>query len=230
MLLGLESCQVIIVMTPSWEAHQGELYRFERADPVSHEWKLQGKPIAAVVGKNGMAWGIGLHPSNDEVCKKEGDGKAPAGIFSLGPAFGFAPSLAYLKIDYLHLDPMIEAVDDPRSRYYNQIVRRDQILDRDWTSSEKMAQEPLYEMGLVVQYNWHQPVPGAGSAIFMHLWRDENRGTEGCTAMNRSDMQDLLAWLDPQKKPLLIQLPSLVYYRMMQEWGLIDISCLKNLK
>ena len=53
------STQMIVVVTPGWDAVQGWLERFERADP--HEsWRYVGEPIPIVVGSKGMGWGIGI--------------------------------------------------------------------------------------------------------------------------------------------------------------------------
>src|ERR1700731_3214407 len=90
------SAQMIVVVTPGWDAVQGRLQRFERAD--AHEsWRPVGESIAIVVGSKGMGWGIGLiaagHPGvriKTEPIKIEGDGKSPVGFFALGTAFGDA--------------------------------------------------------------------------------------------------------------------------------------------
>jgi L,D-peptidoglycan transpeptidase YkuD (ErfK/YbiS/YcfS/YnhG family) len=68
-----------------------------------------------------------------------------------------------------------------------------------------MAEIPVYELGLVVHYNMPHPIPGAGSAIFMHIWTNEEKGTAGCTAMGLDSILYLLKWLDPTKHPLLVQ-------------------------
>jgi L,D-peptidoglycan transpeptidase YkuD (ErfK/YbiS/YcfS/YnhG family) len=149
--------------------------------------------------------------------KVEGDGKSPAGIFSLGSAFGFAPRS--LKVDYLLLDAYTEAVDDPLSSHYNQIVNTTEVFP-DWRSSEKMGEEPLYEIGMVVHHNFPYPQRGAGSAIFLHIWRNKDEGTAGCTAMSRQDLEAILSWLDKGKNPLLVQLPLPTYREVQSKWDL----------
>lgn len=190
--------QLLVVTTPSWNATQGYLQRYE--DGVS-----VGEAIPVVVGKNGM--------TKD---KKEGDLKSPAGTFSLGSAFGFHPKSS-LKFPYFQIISTIVAVDDPDSSYYNTIVD-ESITDCDWKSGEKMAQEPLYELGLVINYNTPNPVKGAGSAIFMHIWRSPTHGTSGCTAMSLENLDKLLYWLDPKASPILIQYPQSEF--ALQENGL----------
>lgn len=141
--------------------------------------------------------------------KTEGDGKAPAGLFALGPAFGQAqyrgdaPHLSFFTIT-----DDLECVDDPCSQYYNQLVRRNSIATPDWTSAEKMQEVgPVYALGIVVRHNTDPIQPGAGSAIFVHVWSAPNHGTAGCTAMSLENLQELTHWLDDDKSPCLLQLP-----------------------
>src|SRR5215510_581259 len=83
------STQLIVVTTSDWNAVEGKLQRYERAAPGG-KWQAVGEPFSVVVGKNGLGWGSGIsavdHDSDDPI-KKEGDGKAPAGVFRLTTSF-----------------------------------------------------------------------------------------------------------------------------------------------
>lgn len=213
--------QLLVVTTQNWDEKQGELALYERSDDCS-AWNPVEVSIPVVIGKNGLAWGIGLHHiEHDMSNKKEGDGKSPAGIFSLGSMFGFAPSseMKHLKWEYLPLHEYIEAIDDPLSRYYNCMVDRREVIS-DWRSSEKMREEPLYAIGLVVHHNFPSVKTGAGSAIFFHMWRNETSGTAGCTAMHQDNLNAILSWLDRSKNPALVQLPIHEYCERQNAWHL----------
>ena len=223
-----DSEQAIVVITKDWTAVPGVLQRFERSS-VDKTWKPVGKSFPVVVGRNGLSWGSGLNPLPPDISgsqKKEGDGKAPAGIFTLGTAFGFAPASTYpkLKIPYLQLTSAIECVDDASSAYYNQITDASKTKKIDWNSSEKMAEQQLYKIGLVVEDNKTPIKNGKGSCIFMHIWRGEAAGTAGCTAMEENNLSELLFWLDTNKKPLLIQLPEEEYVKYQKEWELPEVD------
>jgi L,D-peptidoglycan transpeptidase YkuD (ErfK/YbiS/YcfS/YnhG family) len=231
------STQAIMVTTPNWNAVEGRLQRYERA--TTHEkWRPVGEPIAIVVGKNGLGWGIGviatdgshIRVSSDPL-KKEGDGKSPAGVFVLGTAFGYADQpLRGLKMPYLNLAPSIECVDDTGSKNYNRIVDRS-VVAPDWNSSEHMrAVGESYRWGIVVDHNGietvenaNPPEPGGGSCIFLHIWHTHDQGTAGCTAMSQTDLETLLTWLDPARKPLLVQLPEPAYERVIDRWMLPEL-------
>jgi D-alanyl-D-alanine dipeptidase len=168
-----KSHQLLIVTTNHWNEKQANLQLYERVNTDAN-WTAVGNSIPVVLGQGGLAWGIILHPAttNIPLKKMEGDKKSPAGIFSLGKAFGLAPNseIKHLKIDYLYLDEYTEAVDDPMSDYYNHIVSNKDVIV-DWNSSEKMNKESLYKMGIVINHNFPNPQPAAGSAIFFHIWR-----------------------------------------------------------
>ena len=211
------------MIASSWDTHGGELYRFERKS-VEEPFALLGGPIPIVVGEKGMEWGIGIHESpSSEKMKREGDRRAPAGIFRLGQVFidkRFIPS-AVFKMPVILVDEHCEAVDDPSSRFYNQLVDTLSLEVKDWTSSEKMQREDeLYHLGLVIQHNPIPAIPGSGSCIFMHTWRGNEKGTYGCTALSPFHLLEILTWLDPAKSPLLVQLPWEEYLERSADWNL----------
>jgi len=224
-----QSTQIIVVTTTDWNAVPGTLQRYERTS-TSKPWKPVGDAIQIVVGKTGLAWGLGITPSvdvpADAPIKKEGDGKSPAGIFPLTSTFGYAtqPPVGW-KMPYTYLSPTVECVDDPHSRFYNQIVDRAYITSSggsfDWNSSEQMRRnDALYTWGAFVAHNSGPATPGAGSCIFLHIWRDATNGTVGCTAMQQPNVETVLGWLDPDKKPLLVQMPMAQYRKYADRWKL----------
>jgi L,D-peptidoglycan transpeptidase YkuD (ErfK/YbiS/YcfS/YnhG family) len=213
--------QLIVVVTPGWDAVDGRLQRYQRGS-VDGPWKAVGDPVPIVVGKNGMAWGsgvalVGMTNKGADPVKKEGDGKSPAGIFSLGTAFGYAARKpSDWQLPYLALTPSTECVDDSNSRFYNRVVDRSTVSP-DWNSSEHMRDVgEAYRWGIVVNHNTDSPRPGGGSCIFMHIWSGPGRGTAGCTAMPEEQIKSILAWLDPAAKPLLVQMP-LAQYRQTEK-------------
>ncbi|HEY6089146.1 MAG TPA: hypothetical protein VD771_05110, partial [Gemmatimonadaceae bacterium] len=75
--------QLVVVTTPGWTSTTGSLQLFERGSPDS-AWRPVDSPIPVVVGRTGIAWGVGFGgPSSEGPHKHEGDGKAPAGVFPL---------------------------------------------------------------------------------------------------------------------------------------------------
>ena len=138
-----------------------------------HEWRC-------AVGKGGLV-----------ADKREGDGATPIGVWPLR-------SLLYRE-DRLQRprtalpcqaiaadDGWCDAPDDPA---YNRPVKlpyeaSHEVLQRD---------DSIYDLIVVLAYNDAPPVPGLGSAIFLHVARDDYSGTEGCVALARQDLLTLLS-------------------------------------
>jgi hypothetical protein len=70
--------------------------------------------------------------------------------------------------------------------------------------------DDLYKWGIFVAHN-AAATPGAGSCIFMHIWKNSSTATIGCTAMAERHLVRLLRWLDPAAQPLLVQMPRADY-------------------
>lgn len=195
--------QLLVVTTKNWSTPSGMLQRYEKKE---NSWEKVGKAVNIKLGRNGLGWGIGLHtiPKDAKHIKKEGDGKAPAGIFRLKQAFGYAP----FSIDYpykVHKESD-HCVDDVNSELYNKIVDSTKVKV-DYKSYERMKfPKDYYKYGIVVDHNGitngAKSKRGAGSCIFIHI---KKVPTAGCTVMNESKIKEILKWLDPKAKPLLVQ-------------------------
>jgi L,D-peptidoglycan transpeptidase YkuD (ErfK/YbiS/YcfS/YnhG family) len=210
--LPVATRQLLVVRTESWASTVGNLQRFQKID---EKWRAVGKRIPVSVGKNGLGWGRGIYRNPEGApAKQEGDGRAPAGIFRLGPAFGYAPRApAECKLIYRAITERDYFVDAPAADEYNRWVtipgRKLNQPEKLWPSFERMKRpDHLYELGIVVQQNDHPVVKGRGSAIFLHVWRNPGVPTVGCTATARDDLLALLRWLDPKQEPLLVQAPA----------------------
>ncbi|CAI8729169.1 L,D-transpeptidase family protein [Pseudomonas sp. IT-P218] len=218
MAQGLDgSGQLIVVTSNNWNAIQGIAQRYERRGSTFEKVEA---PFAVVLGKHGMGWGKGLLDTRQlqGPVKQEGDGKAPAGMFKLGSAFGYDAS-ADTRLPYLALTSTIECVDDSQSTRYNELVDGATIT-KDWNSAERMRRkDDLYRQGIFIEHNTPAS-PAAGSCIFFHIWRGPTAPTRGCTAMDPTDIARLLSWLDPRQAPLLVQLPEAQYEQLRERWHL----------
>lgn len=221
------STQLVVVTTDGWDATQGTLQAFER---TAQGWQPHGAAFDVAVGRSGSAWGEGLHPTQSGTPqKREGDGRSPAGIFAIGPAFGYAPRLTS-GLPYQPMRDTSYCMDVPDSAYYNRIV------DADVVGAEAVAgsTEPMrldlhnkgdrrYREGFVIEHN-PKATPGGGSCIFAHLWRTPGEATAGCTAMEPARMTKLLAWLNASAQPRFVLLPRAEYQRLQADWQLPGLA------
>lgn len=180
----------MLVITPTMNSARATLQTFERAAP-DRPWQPRSDPQTAVVGKAGLGWGLTFRDAAapGEPLKKEGDKRSPAGIFALGPAFGFGASDLP---GYVQIKKGVQiCVDDPGSPYYSEIVTRAEA--GKGVSGENMGAIPLYRHGLVVDYPTSAKAK-SGSCIFVHIWRGPGQGTAGCVAAPETAVEDLQDW------------------------------------
>ncbi|NWF90834.1 MAG: L,D-transpeptidase family protein [Ignavibacteriaceae bacterium] len=223
-----ESKQLIIVLTDSTSSTKGFLYR---CDKKNGTWKLISSKLPIVLGRNGLGWGRGLHQIDSSLLpvKVEGDGKSPAGVFTLSYAFGYAKveTMKNLKFPYIEVTSMLECIDDVKSKYYNQLVNNNEADTIDWQSSEKMYfADVYYEQGIVVDQNINPIEKGAGSCIFLHNWATPNETSAGCTEMAPENLKEIINWLNYSDYPILVQLTEPLYRFYQQQW---ELPVLENL-
>lgn len=212
---------MVLVVTPAWDSTSGSLRRYARESDTG-PWRAVGEVVPIVVGRTGVAWDDSqVRPGAGEPVKREGDGRSPAGAFALDTAFGFdiRQIVSWVRLPYVQLRTTTECVDDVRSLHYNTIVNRDSVARVDWTSSERMREIEQYAFGVRVAYNT-PPRAARGSCIFLHIWGGPRSSTAGCTAMDEGALRELMSWIDPQRRPLLVQLPAPAYRRMRGAWQL----------
>lgn len=215
--------QLVLVIADDWDASRGQLRGFARSGA---RWRAIGAPVDVALGRNGSAWGDGLHPTQPAgPRKREGDGRAPAGVFTIGEAFGYAARIDS-ALPYAPMQATSYCIDVPDSPLYTRIVDTAEVgAEAAAGSTEPMrrdlhhAGDPLYREGFVIEHN-RAATPGHGSCIFAHLWRGPGSTTAGCTAMAPEAMRQLLAWLDPADHPLFVLLPRAEYQRLRSPWQL----------
>lgn len=195
--------QLLVVQTEKLSSTQGVLQRYAYTDKG---WQAVGHSLSITIGRNGLGWGRGLHtiPKNAKSIKKEGDGKAPMGIFWLEHAFGYYPFET--KYPYKVYKSTDHCVDDVNSILYNKIVDGTKMRSHYGSHERMRFAQNYYKYGVVVNHNGilngEYAKKGAGSCIFLHI---KNKPTAGCTVMTESEMKMLIKWLDKDKEPLLVQ-------------------------
>jgi L,D-peptidoglycan transpeptidase YkuD (ErfK/YbiS/YcfS/YnhG family) len=108
-----------------------------------------------------------------------------------------------MKMPSLHLSKNLICVDDSHSSDYNKIISMQKEKPK---SFEFMKRDDLqYEFGVVVEHN-KDALSQRGSCIFLHVQKEKDSGTAGCTSMQRDALKKIVLWLDKKKNPLLIQI------------------------
>ena len=127
--------------------------------------------------------------------KREGDGATPVGNFPLHRVLYRADRLDRLEtaLPVAAIQPQDGWCDDPKDANYNRPVTRPYPA-----SSESLWREDeLYDVIVLLGQNDDPVVPGAGSAIFLHVARPDFSPTEGCVALAKADLLELLTDCEP---------------------------------
>lgn len=156
--------------------------------------------VPLAIGRGELSWGdrkvaCTLGRGGVRADKREGDGATPVGRFPFRRLLWRPDRFAAAPRTSLPAQPLAPEdgwCDWPQDANYNRQVRlpypsRHERLWRD---------DALYDLIVIIGHNDEPVVPHAGSAVFMHLAREDGRPTDGCVGLARGDLLDLLATLD----------------------------------
>jgi L,D-peptidoglycan transpeptidase YkuD (ErfK/YbiS/YcfS/YnhG family) len=158
--------------------------RVLRKEDGSHRLRWEGGEAPCAIGQGGI-----------RTDKREGDGATPVGSFALRRVLYRADRLTApaTGLPVVALAPDDGWCDAPADPAYNRPVRLPYAA-----SHERMWRDDgLYDLVVVLGHNDDPPVPGAGSAIFLHVARPGFLPTEGCVAVERDVLRALLARCGP---------------------------------
>ncbi len=157
------------------------------APPIDLEYRdgrlrWPGGSARAAVGRAGVT-----------ASKKEDDGATPSGTYPLVCGFYRADRMPAPRsgLPMRALSPRDAWVDDPADRNYNRLA----ALPYPAHTEPMWLDDAIYDLLAVIGYNMHKVVPGAGSAIFLHIARPNFSPTAGCIAVAREVLLSLVPLL-----------------------------------
>ena len=135
--------------------------------------------------------GIGTH-------KREGDGVTPTGRYPIRRLLYRADKLArpQSNLEISAIQPNDGWCDDADDPAYNQAV----TLPYDASAESMWRDDGLYDLVVILGHNDDPVILGAGSAIFMHVASPGYGPTEGCVALSKPDLLEVLQISDPDSE------------------------------
>lgn len=123
--------------------------------------------------------------------KREGDNKSPMGVWKLEKLY-FRPDKALRPASKLRTTALRKDdgwCDAAGHKDYNRHVRLPFAASHEtlWRADE------AYDLLFTTSHNQRPRIQGAGSAIFLHIWRQGATGTQGCVALRVADLRKVLA-------------------------------------
>src|ERR1700745_95106 len=133
--------------------------------------------------------------------KREGDGGTPKGTFRPRQLWWRADRhprpLTHLPVRAIR--PQDAWCEDPGNRHYNQPIR----LQRDQAGDRLTREDHLYDFIVEIDHNTSPRVAGRGSAVFLHLARENFGPPAGCVSMTKQAMRHLLRRLGRNTKIMI---------------------------
>ena len=137
------------------------------------------KKFICYVGKNG----IGLK-------KREGDKITPKGRYKLIKIFYKKRQLNEIrtKIPKIEIKKNFAWCTDSNNKSYNSLINKPIGCEYE----DLFRADDLYDIIIVLDFNYTSPKKYKGSAIFLHCSKNETKFTEGCIAMKKKDLLKLI--------------------------------------
>lgn len=217
-----KSSQCVVGISEGWDSSHVSLSYFEKR---KGKWQQIGEAWKGRLGSKGLVWGRGLHSNpKGAVLKKEADGRSPAGVFDLGGVWGVHEKIKkHPKTFYHQVTTRDLWVEDSDSKYYNQFLSLDREPKTEWEKKAQMVQDDYpHSLKMFIGHNaYPKAVAGGGSSIFFHIWRREGAAASaGCTTMPENKLRELIATVDPGRRPLYVLLPREEYEKFKSTWKL----------
>ena len=222
--LSVKTTQAVVGITDGWNNSHVSLGLYQK---INGRWIVQGEFWKGRLGSKGCAWGLGVSPIMGKTLKKEGDGRAPAGIFPIGSAYGYAKAIKKQRtLKYFQVTHRDLWVEDVQSDLYNRHIKLTHDPSSTWEKKQQMRQNDYaHALKLYIAHNHateHQAAKkGYGSAIFFHIWRSNGaKATSGCTTMESAKLSVRISKIDLKKNPVYILLPRTEYLKYRAPWKL----------
>ncbi len=138
------------------------------------------RPMRCALGRSGVT-----------ADKQEGDGATPAGVFAMRRVL-YRPDRLQPPETMLPCEALTAEdgwCDDSEDGNYNCQVR----LPCSASCEKLWRDDGIYDLIVVLGHNDAPVERGKGSAIFLHIARPDYSPTEGCVAVSRADLLDILS-------------------------------------
>ena len=131
------------------------------------------------VGKRGIS-----------IKKKEGDFITPKGTFKIREIFYRKDRVQNLitRIKKTVIRKNMGWCDDPKSKKYNKLI----YFPFKHSAEKLYRRENIYDIILVLNFNMNPVKKNKGSAIFIHIAKKNFQPTQGCIALDKSELIKLV--------------------------------------
>ena len=149
--------------------------------------KYKNFKFRCALGKNGIKRKV-----------KEGDNITPAGIFKIIKIYYRQDKIKKIKtsIKKIKIKKNMGWCDDPQSNFYNQQIK----LPSKFSYERLYRNDRVYDLLAVLNYNISPVIKNKGSAIFIHIAKNNYKPTAGCVALKKLHLLKLLQTIKKNTK------------------------------
>jgi L,D-peptidoglycan transpeptidase YkuD (ErfK/YbiS/YcfS/YnhG family) len=147
--------------------------------------------IKCAIGKRGIG-----------IKKKEGDLITPIGQFKIKYILYRNDRIKRLNTHFKQfvITKKMGWCNDPRSKKYNKIIK----LPFNYNFEKLYRKDNIYDVILVLNYNINPIRKNKGSAIFIHVAKNNYKSTEGCVAIKKIELLKILKDVNKNTKIKII--------------------------
>ena len=130
--------------------------------------------------------------------RKEGDLITPKGNYSIKKLFYRKDRVNKLKTKLKKniINKNFGWCDDPKSRKYNQLIK----YPFNYSYEKLYRKDRIYDIILVLDYNINPIKKNIGSAIFIHVAKNNYMRTKGCVAIKKNSLRKLIQLINKNTK------------------------------
>jgi L,D-peptidoglycan transpeptidase YkuD (ErfK/YbiS/YcfS/YnhG family) len=131
----------------------------------------------------------------------EGDQITPKGTYKIVKIYFRKDRLKkiFSKFKLVEIKKNIGWCDDPRSKKYNQLIK----LPSKYSHEKLHRKDNIYDLILVLNYNMNPIIKKKGSAIFIHITNKKFRNTEGCIAIEKRNLVQLVKIINKKTQVII---------------------------
>jgi L,D-peptidoglycan transpeptidase YkuD (ErfK/YbiS/YcfS/YnhG family) len=133
--------------------------------------------------------------------KKEGDFITPKGKYKIIKVYYRADRIKKIKTNFrlYQIKKNMGWCDDPLSKNYNKLIK----LPSKFGHEKLYRKDKLYDLILILNYNFKPIIKNKGSAIFIHIANKNYKKTMGCIGLKK---KDLIFILKDIKKNIIVKI------------------------
>jgi L,D-peptidoglycan transpeptidase YkuD (ErfK/YbiS/YcfS/YnhG family) len=133
--------------------------------------------------------------------KIEGDSITPRGKFNIVKIYYRSDRVKKISSKYrlIKISKNMGWCDDPNSKKYNQLIN----LPTKYTHEKLYRKDNVYDLLIVLNYNMSPISKNKGSAIFIHIARQNYKKTSGCVAIKKPHLIKLIKTIKKNTKVVI---------------------------